>query len=97
MMALVHDLAECLVGDITPSDGVSKEEKHSREKSAMRHITDMVPCKEMRDEIMDLWEEYESGVSLEAQLVKDIDKFEMIAQAYQYERGNNNALNVFIE
>ncbi len=30
-MALVHDLAECLVGDITPYCGVSKEEKHRRE------------------------------------------------------------------
>lgn len=31
-MSLVHDLAECLVGDITPSDGVSKEDKHKMEK-----------------------------------------------------------------
>ncbi len=30
-MALVHDLAECLVGDITPFCGVSREEKHKRE------------------------------------------------------------------
>ena len=31
-MALVHDLAECIVGDITPSCGVSKEDKFAREK-----------------------------------------------------------------
>ena len=31
-MALVHDLAESIVGDITPSCGVSKDEKHRREK-----------------------------------------------------------------
>lgn len=31
-MALVHDLAECIVGDITPHCGVSKEEKHQKEK-----------------------------------------------------------------
>ena len=30
-MALVHDLAESIVGDITPSCGVSKEEKIQRE------------------------------------------------------------------
>lgn len=30
-MALVHDLAESIVGDITPDDGVSKEEKYRRE------------------------------------------------------------------
>lgn len=30
-MALVHDLAESIVGDITPLCGVSKEEKIQRE------------------------------------------------------------------
>ncbi|KAJ5052351.1 uncharacterized protein L3040_002102 [Drepanopeziza brunnea f. sp. 'multigermtubi'] len=37
-MALVHDMAESLVGDITPSQGVSKEEKHQRELLAMKYI-----------------------------------------------------------
>lgn len=31
-MALVHDLAESIVGDLTPSCNVSKEEKYKREK-----------------------------------------------------------------
>ncbi len=31
-LSLVHDMAECIVGDITPSDGVSKEDKHEMEK-----------------------------------------------------------------
>lgn len=30
-MALVHDIAECIVGDLTPFCGVTKEEKHKRE------------------------------------------------------------------
>ena len=30
-MVLVHDLAECIVGDITPSDGIDKEKKHQME------------------------------------------------------------------
>ena len=30
-MALVHDLAECLIGDLLPNE-VSKEEKYKREK-----------------------------------------------------------------
>lgn len=30
-ISLVHDLAECIVGDITPYCGVSKQEKHQRE------------------------------------------------------------------
>ena len=31
-MCLAHDLAESIVGDITPSDGISKEEKFAKEK-----------------------------------------------------------------
>ncbi|KAG2468761.1 HDDC2 protein, partial [Polypterus senegalus] len=31
-LALIHDMAECIVGDIAPSDNISKEEKHRREK-----------------------------------------------------------------
>lgn len=31
-MGLIHDLAESIVGDITPADNVSVEDKHSMEK-----------------------------------------------------------------
>ena len=34
-LAVVHDLAECIVGDITPSDPMGREEKHRREKVHM--------------------------------------------------------------
>ena len=60
-MALVHDLAECLIGDITPHDGVDKAEKYRRElvrvsrnncstsclslQEAMEHIRTLVPEK----------------------------------------------------
>ncbi len=50
-MALVHDMAESIVGDITPANGkllwaidnndfagISKEEKHKREQQAMESI-----------------------------------------------------------
>jgi len=31
-MALVHDMAECIVGDLTPHDDVSLTEKHQHEQ-----------------------------------------------------------------
>lgn len=37
-MALVHDVAESIVGDITPHDGVSNEDKHKRESDAIQEI-----------------------------------------------------------
>uniref|UniRef100_A0A183SC36 HD_domain domain-containing protein n=1 Tax=Schistocephalus solidus TaxID=70667 RepID=A0A183SC36_SCHSO len=33
-MAIIHDLAECIVGDLTPYCGVSVEEKHAQEEFA---------------------------------------------------------------
>ena len=34
-IALVHDLAECIVGDITPFCGISPEEKEQKERVCM--------------------------------------------------------------
>ncbi|XP_051581113.1 5'-deoxynucleotidase HDDC2 [Myxocyprinus asiaticus] len=83
-LALVHDLAECIVGDIAPADNVSKAEKHRREKEAMVHITGLLEDG-LRKEIYNLWEEYEMQSSPEAKLVKEFDQLEMIIQAHEYE------------
>ena len=37
-MALVHDMAECIVGDIIPPDNVSKQDKHYRERESMEYL-----------------------------------------------------------
>ena len=42
---------------------------------------------EARKEIFDLWQEYESGTTPEALIVKDLDKLEMLFQAFEYEKG----------
>ncbi|CAH8631478.1 unnamed protein product [Schistosoma margrebowiei] len=83
-MAIVHDLAECIVGDITPHCGVSKEEKLSREKDAMKQLCELI-SEENSAEIMSLWKEYVDQKTPEAVICKDFDKFEMLLQAYEYE------------
>lgn len=85
-MALVHDLAECIVGDITPFCGVSKEEKQKREEDAMAHITQLLPCKDVAKDMMELWIEYGEQKTKEAKMVKDLDRYEMILQAFRYEK-----------
>jgi len=40
-LALVHDLAECIVGDITPLCGVDPAEKHQREDAAMKELAQL--------------------------------------------------------
>ena len=41
-MALVHDLAESIVGDYTPKCDITPEEKHRLERDAMVNISDMI-------------------------------------------------------
>ncbi|MDP2309001.1 MAG: HD domain-containing protein [Pseudomonadota bacterium] len=77
-MAILHDLAEVRVGDLTPHDGVSKEEKHHRERTAMDALL------AHRPDLRAIWDEAEAGVSPEARLLKELDRAEMGTQALAY-------------
>lgn len=77
-MALLHDLAECVVGDLTPHDGVSKDEKRRREVEA---IEDLLA---ERPELRALWDEVEAAQTDEARFVKGLDREDMRAQARLY-------------
>jgi hypothetical protein len=52
--ALIHDLAESVVGDITPFCNISKEEKQAKEEAAMKDICQLVG-EEAGKEIMELF------------------------------------------
>jgi putative hydrolases of HD superfamily len=89
-MALIHDMAESLVGDITPVDGVSKAEKSRREQETMDYL-----CKGLLgkvdgglagEDMRAIWQEYEEGKTLESRFVHDIDKLELVLQMVEYER-----------
>lgn len=84
-LSLVHDMAESIVGDLTPADRIDKSEKQIREEMAMKHISDLV-SEDLGKELYSLWEEYEHQTTPEAVFVKDLDKFEMIFQAHEYEQ-----------
>mmetsp|Transcript_10448 Transcript_10448/g.31936 ORF Transcript_10448/g.31936 Transcript_10448/m.31936 type:complete len:191 (+) Transcript_10448:124-696(+) len=97
-MAVVHDLAEAVVGDITPHDGVSKEEKRRLEETAMLDIRDnILKSSNAGNEIYELWQEYDDGITPDAQTMKQIDKFEMVVQAYEYEKAQGKDLSQFFE
>ena len=42
-MSLLHDIAECIVGDITPEDKVTPEDKHKMEMNAMKDLVEKLP------------------------------------------------------
>jgi len=91
-------MAEALVGDITPVDGVSKEEKRRREQETMeylcRELLGSVGGGEQGEEIRKAWMEYEENRTLEAKFVHDVDKFELVLQMLDYEREAGGALDL---
>lgn len=86
-IAIVHDVAESIVGDITPHCKVTPDEKEALEARAVERIQQMLGADtRAAADIAALWREYEDGATPEAQLVKDFDKLEMIVQAHEYEQ-----------
>ncbi|HKP76817.1 MAG TPA: HD domain-containing protein, partial [Longimicrobiaceae bacterium] len=79
-MALVHDLAEASVGDITPYDGIDAAEKRRREDEAMRELAALAGD----GGLLELWREYDAASSPEARFVKELDKLETVLQAWEY-------------
>ncbi|KAJ6646225.1 5'-deoxynucleotidase HDDC2, partial [Pseudolycoriella hygida] len=84
MEALVHDLAESLVGDITPYCGISKEEKKKKEMEAMQQIANLIEPRGKH--LMELFLEYEENKTPESKFVKDLDRLDMVLQAFEYEK-----------
>lgn len=78
-IALVHDLAEALTGDIDArlidSKAVSRAAKEKQEKQAMKKLIKSLPAKSSR-QIERLWNEYEAAESAEARYIKALDKME---------------------
>jgi len=81
-LALLHDIGEAYVGDITPHDDIARDEKIRRETEAVEKILAKLPngAALVRD-----WHEYEAQQSPEAKFVKQIDRLELALQASVYE------------
>lgn len=97
-MALVHDMAEGLVGDLTPVDNVPKVEKNRREAETMDWVAQSLLGKVhgglAGKDIRAAWQEYEDSETLESKFVHDVDKIELILQMVEYERANNCSIDL---
>jgi len=78
-LCILHDIAEVKVGDITPHDNVSVEEKHRLESEAIDS---------MGIDAKDIFAEYEAQKTPESQFVRHLDKLDMALQAEIYEAQN---------
>ena len=94
LMAVVHELGEVYAGDITPVDGVSKEDKHTLERESLERVVAGAPGAR---ELVALWEEFEKGKSPEARLVKRLDRLEMGIQAAVYRADGFPRMEEFLD
>lgn len=94
-LALVHDLAECIVGDITPHDNIPEQTKHAMEDEAMKEITSHIG--EVGTFIYTLYKEYEAKETPEAKFVKDLDRFDLLCTAVHYERRDKCKLQEYFD
>lgn len=83
-MSLLHDLAETITGDLTPSDA-TKSEKRKMENAAMKKILQHLD-KNMKAQYWKIWQEYQKNTTKESQMVHQVDKLEMALQAKVYQK-----------
>jgi putative hydrolase of HD superfamily len=83
-MALIHDLAEALTGDIVSKGRGEEKGKRLKEDESMNEILLHLP-KNLQNLYRELWRDWLESGSIEAKMVQQIDKLEMALQASEYQ------------
>jgi putative hydrolase of HD superfamily len=91
-MALIHDIGEIDPGDIIPHGNINNKEKYILERDTIIRVFGQLGFGEI---YVDIWEEFETGKSPEAQFIRQIDKLEMVFQASIYEHLEYGSLEEF--
>ena len=92
-MALLHDVADSVTGDIITERGnnvvYSRGKKLEQQKEAMEKILSNLKQEEHK-ELLNLWLEFEEGKSKEATIARQLDKLEMALQTFEYEQADHS-------
>ena len=81
-MLVLHEIGEVLIGDITPFDNITAEEKYKREHEAISEIVgDLVK----KDELIDLLIEFDAHETINSKFAYLCDKLEADIQAKVYQ------------
>ncbi len=84
-MALLHDLAECTLGDIA-LPGVRHMGASAKEEAERAAFVELVSALDaLGEEYVALWDEYATGRTIESVVVHAADRAEMLLQALEYE------------
>ena len=90
-MIAIHEIGEVKIGDITPFDNITPEEKEAMEHQAMADVLGDL-CK--KEEMLDLLMEFDEHKTREAQFAYLCDKMEADIQAKVYQdTGRQHALD----
>lgn len=82
LMLTIHELEECYIGDLTPFDNITREQKTEAGELAVSQILDGLVKKE---EYLSLTKEYNAKKTKEAIFASNCDKLEMLLQMKIYE------------
>jgi putative hydrolase of HD superfamily len=98
-LALIHDLEEAIIGDLTPRDKAQRgaaRMQRDRER-AIRELVSKLPARS-RPAYFKLWTDLRERRSKEARLVHQLDKVEMAFQAKEYaERSGHRKMRDFYD
>lgn len=95
-IALLHDIAEALIGDL-PASARRLFGSAAKRAAEQRAIAEMFAGLPQADEYLTLFNDYAEGGSPEARLVKALDRLELLLQALAYERAGSRAMAEFWE
>jgi putative hydrolases of HD superfamily len=80
VMAIIHDVVEVAAGD-SDFHGTDPVRRAEEETAAAREIFSTLPGV-LGKELLEIWTEFESAATLEAQFVKALDRFQPIVSEY---------------
>jgi len=78
-MVLIHDIVEIDAGDTFIYDTQKNHTNTANELEAAKRIFGILPTKQ-RDELIDLWMEFEEGKTVDAKFAKAMDRLEPLLQ-----------------
>ncbi|MCU0494919.1 MAG: HD domain-containing protein [Chloroflexaceae bacterium] len=81
-ICVVHDLGEAIGGDIPAIYQQANAPKAAQERNDLLTLVEPLPAA-IKQEIVELWDEYEAAATPEARLAKALDKLETLLQHNQ--------------
>lgn len=92
-MVLIHDIVEIDAGDIFIYDSIQNHTNTENELNAAQRIFGLLPV-EQAEEFIQIWKEFEEGITDEAKFAKSMDRFEPLLQNTSNNGGTWSEFNV---